>query len=225
MKKINLTPKQQETFNYIKNFISRNGEPPTITELSGSLGLKSLRSVTQRIESLEQKGLIRRDKFKHRGISIIEPLTGTPFGMIQVPVIASAGCDAAEVYAQEQYGEFLTVDKQLIGSHGDIAAIKAVGNSMIDAGINNGDYVLVEVTENVSSGDRVVAILGDMAVIKRLRVTQTSRILEPESQGNGYSPIVMGPSSRIFGKVLSVISMSEPQNDYEVIYDPDIKRF
>lgn len=224
MKKTILTSKQQETLAYIKSFISQHGESPTITELSEGLKLKSLRSVTQRIESLEQKGLIKRDKFRRKGISIIETSENVPTGMIQVPVIASAGCDAAEVYAEEQYGEFLIVDKQMIGPHRDIAAVKAVGNSMIDAGINNGDYVLVEVTGNVSSGDRVVAILGDMAVIKRLKVTQTSRILEPESKGNGYSPIVMSPNSKIFGKVLSIISMSEPQNEYDLIYEPDVKR-
>lgn len=223
MKKTILTSKQQETLAYIKSFISKHGESPTITELSEGLKLKSLRSVTQRIESLEQKGLIKRDKFKRKGISIIETSENVPTGMIQVPVIASAGCDAAEVYAEEQYGEFLIVDKQMIGGHRDIAAVKAVGNSMIDAGINNGDYVLVEVTGNVSNGDRVVAILGDMAVIKRLKVTQTSRILEPESKGNGYSPIVMGPNSKIFGKVLSIISMSEPQDEYDLIYEPDVK--
>lgn len=224
MKKITLSPKQRDTLDFIKSFILEYKKAPTITELSGGLSLKSLRSVTQRLESLEKRGLIKRDSFKHRGISIIDARTTTPSGMMQIPVIASAGCDAAEVYAQEQYGEFLTIDKGMIGNHKDIAAIKAVGNSMVDAGIHNGDYVIVEVTNNVSSGDRVVAILGDMAVIKKLRVTQTSRILEPESKGNGYSPIVMGDNSKIFGKVLSIISMSEPEDDYQLIYDPDVKR-
>ncbi len=223
MNKNTLTAKQQETYSFIKGFIAQKGESPTITEIGDGLGLKSLRSVTQRIESLEAKGLIKRDSFKHRGISLIKE---SPYssGTVQVPVIASAGCDAAEVYAEERYDEYLLVDKKLTGDRASIAAIKAVGNSMIDAGIHNGDYVLVEVTENVSSGDRVVALLDDKAVIKKLRIAPGVTILEPESAGNGYSPIVMsGENTRIFGKVLSVIPMSDP-DDYQVIYEPGEKR-
>jgi repressor LexA len=220
MKKISLSPKQKETLDFIKQYITQNGQSPTITEIKDYFKL-ALRSVAQRIEMLESKGFLIRDNFKHRGISLVENkdidhISGT----VRVPVIASAGCDAAEIYAQEQYGEFLNVDKKMIGNHSDIAAIKAIGDSMIDAGIHSGDYVLVEVTENVSSGDRVVAILGEMAVIKRLKITPTAHILEPESAGNGYSPIIMSDGSKIFGKVLSIIPMNDQNDDYQLIYDP-----
>ncbi|MEX2405081.1 MAG: transcriptional repressor LexA [Candidatus Paceibacterota bacterium] len=223
MKKITLTSKQQETLEYIKTYIARNSESPTITEMQKDLGLDSLRSVTQRIEALESKGLIKRDRFQHRSIRILDTNPHEPKGTIQVPVIATAGCDAAEVYAQEQYDEFLQIDPTLTKGVRDIVALKASGNSMIDAGIHNGDYVLVEVTENVANGDRVVAILEDMAVIKTLRRTADTTVLIPESKGNGYSPIVMSnENSKIFGKVLSVIPMNF-NDDYEIIYDKDIK--
>lgn len=223
MRKNSITSKQQETLEYLKRYIARNGESPTMTEIRKDLGLKSIRSVTQRIESLEAKGLIKRDRFQHRSIRLIENNSRSPLGTIQVPVIATAGCDAAEVYAEEQYDEYLHVDQSLVRGAKDIVALKATGSSMIDAGIRNGDYVLVEVTENVSNGDRVVAILGDMAVIKRLHVTPVATILMPESEGNGYSPIVMsGENSKIFGKVLSVIPMNF-NDDYEIVYDKNIK--
>ena len=141
-------------------------------------------------------------------------------GRGMIPVISSAGCDAMQVYAQEQYDEYLVVDKKLLDARREIIALKAVGNSMVDAGIKNGDYVLVEVTENVSTGDRVAAVIGDMAVIKRLRISPKAIILEPESKNAGYAPIVMQDSSKIFGKVLSVIPMSDRNDEMHYIYDP-----
>ncbi|OHA46805.1 MAG: repressor LexA, partial [Candidatus Taylorbacteria bacterium RIFOXYD2_FULL_36_9] len=203
----------------------QNGQAPLITELCQELKLKSLRSVTQRLEALEAKGFIKRDRFKHRGISLLENLN--PFeisGMMRVPVIASAGCDAMEVYAQEKYDEYLSVDQAMIGHHHDIVAVKAIGNSMIDAGINNGDYVLVEVTDSVSDGDRVVAIIGDMAVIKRFHRTSNAVILEPESKNGGYSPFIMKEDFKVFGKVISVIqNPHKDMDDFEVVYEKGYK--
>ena len=213
--KIRITQKQEETLDFIKNFITRNGESPTITQLSGGLGLKSLRSVTQRLEALEAKGLIKRDRFRHRGISLLNPLDPTmaPKGTERIPVIASAGCDTMQVYAQEQYDEFLMVDKQLLDPRKEIVAIKAVGNSMVDYGLHNGDYALVEVTENIQNGDRVVAIVGDMAVIKKFKKVTGAIILESESKGNDYPPIILKEGfSKIFGKVLNIIPAGKKSN-------------
>ena len=219
-----LTPKQKETFEFIKQFIARNGFAPLISELSENFKLKSLRSVTQRLESLEAKGLIKRDRFKHRGIAIIEDTNLlSPEGTIRVPVIASAGCDQMEIYAQEKSDEYVSVDKKIISSQKNIVAIKAVGNSMVDAGISNGDYVLVEVRNDASENDRVVAIIGDMAVIKRFHRRANAVILQPESKNGGYSPIIMSEDSKIFGKVLSVIQISKPQDDYQLLYEPGEK--
>ena len=219
-----LTPKQKETFEFIKQFIARNGFAPLISELSEHFKLKSLRSVTQRLESLEAKGLIKRDRFKHRGIAIIEDTNLlSPEGTIRVPVIASAGCDQMEIYAQEKSDEYVSVDKKIISSQKNIVAIKAVGNSMVDAGISNGDYVLVEVRNDASENDRVVAIIGDMAVIKRFHRRANAVILQPESKNGGYSPIIMSEDSKIFGKVLSVIQISKPQDDYQLLYEPGEK--
>jgi len=226
MEKISLTTKQQETYRFIKDFISSNGKSPLVTEIRDNFGLKSLRSVSQRLEALERKGLIKRDRFKHRGIILTDASVSLARELIQVPVIASAGCDAMQVYAQENFNEFVSLDRKLVDPSKDIVAIKAVGNSMIDAGINNGDYVLVEVTDNVEVDDRVVAIIGDVAVIKRLKKKGDGAILQPESQGNGYSPIVLPENSKIFGKVLSIIPFSSPDgvsDDTHFVYEPGFK--
>lgn len=210
-----LTGKQQETLEFLRDFERKTGQAPTIKEMQKGLGLRSLRSVTQRLEALEKKGFIKREPFKHRSITILDHINPlSPAGTIQVPVIASAGADAAQIYAQEQYGEYLTVDKEMVDARREIVAIRAIGNSMTDAGIKNGDYVLVEVGGNVENGDLVVAILGDMAVVKRVQFTKDAVILNPESKSGTYQPIVMPDDSKIFGKVLRTISMRSNGEEY-----------
>ena len=214
-----LTQKQLDTLDFIKDFIGRVGAAPTINELRNGLKLQSLRSVTQRLEALERKGFIKRDRFKQRNIVVLEDMDPySPAGTMRIPVIASAGADAMQVYAQQQYDEYVSVDKEMIDSRKEIVAIKAVGNSMVDAGIKNGDYVLVEVGSNVENGDRVAAIVGDMALIKRIQFTPDAVILNPESKNGHYQPIIMKDDSCVFGKVLRTIKIW--RDDGELTYTP-----
>jgi len=219
-KAISLTPAQEETLSLIKSYIAKHGKSPTITELQKSLKLASIRSVTQRLESLEKKGFIRRDRFQHRSIKVLENVSVyMAQDFIAVPVIASAGCDAMDVYAQDEFGEFIAVDKKLLGRATSVAAIKAVGDSMEDAGIKNGDFVVVEVTDRVADGDRVVAIIGNMAVIKRYTTSGDYVVLQPENRGGNYHPIVVKEEdSKIFGKVLSVIPNTDWEDDIKIEY-------
>lgn len=217
-----ITPAQEETLSFLKSYIAEHGESPTIAELQEEFNLSSVRSVTQRLEALEKKGLIMRDKFKHRNVKVLEGSPSLPAGMIEVPVIASAGCDAVDVYAADEFGEYILVDKNLVGARTHIAAIRAVGDSMIEAGINNGDYVIVEVTQDIENDDRVVAVLGDMAVIKRYQEVGGVVFLHPENKDGGYrSIIVRHEDSKIFGKVVSVIPGTEWVDDIKIDYYPD----
>lgn len=217
-----LTSVQEKTLSFLKNYIAKNGQAPTIAELRSQFKLRSLRSVTQRLEGLERKNLITRDRFRHRSIKVLETRNAlSPAGTLQVPVIASAGCDAVDVYAQDEFGEYIMIDKRLVGLHTNIAAIKAVGDSMQDAGIRNGDYVIVEVTAEVENGDRVVAVLGNMAVIKQYQEADGVVFLTPENKDAGYHPIIVSEEdSKIFGKVLSVIPGTEWIDDIKIEYYP-----
>lgn len=216
-----ITKAQEQTLSYLKGYIAKRGEAPTMVELQKAFKLRSLRSVMQRVEALEKKGFIKRDRFKHRSIQIvIDPLL--PAGMIEIPVIASAGCDAMEVYAQDEFGEYILVDQSIVSARTNIAAIKAVGDSMQDAGIHNGDYVIVEVTKQVENDDRVVAIIGDMAVIKRYQEMDGVVFLQPENKEAGYKTIIIKQEdSKIFGKVLSVIPGTEWVDDIKIEYYPE----
>ncbi len=220
---VELTPAQKQTLELIQSHMVSHGFAPTITEMSQTLNLRSLRSVMQRIESLERKGLIKRDRFQHRSIRLVEGVDSQMDSeLIQVPVIASAGCDAMDVYAESQFGQYIMVERSLIPARttpSNIAAIKAIGDSMQDAGINNGDYVIVEVTDQVDDGDRVVAILGSMAVIKRYQKMDEVVYLHPENSYGTYHPIVVKEeNSRIFGKVLSIIPGTEWVDDIRIEY-------
>ncbi len=227
-KLVSLTPAQKETLSVIETHTAAFGKAPTITELAAKLKLSSLRSVTQRLEGLEKKGLITRNRFQHRSITILEGVTSQMSSdLIQVPVIASAGCDAMDVYAEQSFGEYIVVDKSLIGGRRDstnIAAVRAVGDSMQDAGIHSGDYVIVEVTDQVENGDRVVAILGNMAVIKRYSRVDEVVYLNPENKYGTYHPIVVREEdSRVFGKVLSIIPGTEWVDDIKVEYYTELE--
>lgn len=207
-----LTTKQKETLAYIELYVGWHGISPLVTEIQKHFKLDSIRSVTQRLDALEKKGFISRNRFKHRGITVINqnPFSGNK-SLLQIPIIASVGCDEQTIFAQEQYGDYLTVDHKIIGHRKDVVAFKAAGNSMLDAGVHNGDYVLVEPTTHADVGDRVVAIIGDMAVLKRFGKSGKNLVLYPESEG--YSPIVLNGDFKIFGKMINIIVMSNRSND------------
>ena len=214
-----LTPKQTEALDFIVFFTRVNGYSPLITEIQEHLKLKSLRSVTQRLDALEQKGLIIRSRFKHRGISVVNnDFSSNQKNFVQVPVLASVGCDNESVYAHEQFGEYLTVDRSMLDNRKDVVAFKAQGNSMVDANVHNGDYVLVEKTPYAENGDRVVAIVGDMAVLKRFQKAGDTIVLQPEAKG--YQPIIVNGDFQIFGKFIRTIPMNfDLYNDTKLVYD------
>lgn len=209
-----LTHKQKRVLDNIKLYVEAKGEPPTLEELRKNLGLKSLRTVTQYLESLERKGHIVRRKHAHRNIELrAVGAVGTAATLVSVPVVANVGCDDLSVFAQEQSDEFLQVDKHIVEEAGDIVAVRAVGDSMADAGVKSGDYILVQFTDNVKSGDRVAAIVGDMVTVKRLERRQGVTILYPESPDPKYKPIVLRDDFKIAGKVLCIIPASLAEQD------------
>src|ERR1700733_6417746 len=160
IKPVKLTEKQKQFYDSLKKMIEKSGESPTVAELVNLMKFSSPRAVTQYLESLERKGLIERRRYERRGIR----LTGeneNNVATINIPVIASAGCDQMAIYAQRNFGDYICVGKELLQGikKDNVVCIKAVGDSMVEAGINPGDYVLVEMTEDVHENDLVVAIV------------------------------------------------------------------
>ena len=202
-----LTGKQKRVLDNIELYVKAKGYAPTLDELRQNLGFKSMRTVTQYLESLERKGFILRHKHARRNIELrAVDASGNAAMLVSVPVVANVGCDDLSVFAQEQNDEFLQVDKQIVDeANGEIVAVRAVGDSMLDAGVNSGDYILVQFTDKVKSGDRVAAIIGDMVTVKRLERKNGVTILYPESKDPKYKPIVLREDFKIAGRVLCVI--------------------
>ena len=202
-----LTGKQKRVLDNIQLYIGAKGEAPTLDELRQNLGFKSLRTVMQYIETLERKGYIVRHRHARRNIEIrAVDAEGRTATLVSVPVVANVGCDDLSVFAQEQTDEFLQVDKEIVDkAQNEIVAVRAVGDSMADAGVKSGDYILVQFTDKVKSGDRVAAIIGDMVTVKRLERRQGVTILYPESKDPKYKPIVLRDNFKIAGRVLCII--------------------
>jgi len=116
------------------------------------------------------------------------------------------GCDDLSVFAQEKCDEYIEVDKRIVDEEdGGIVAVRAIGDSMNDAGINTGDYVLIRFTDQAQNGDRVAAIVNDMVTVKRLERREGMTILWPESKDPKFKPIILKEDFKIAGKVLCVI--------------------
>jgi len=217
-----LTGKQKRVLDNIQLYINAKGEPPTLDELRQNLGFKSLRTVVQYIETLERKGYVVRRRYSHRNIELrAVDAEGRSAMLVSVPVVANVGCDDLSVFAQEQSDEFLQVDKQIVDEvHGEIVAVRAVGDSMADAGVKSGDYILVQFTDKVKSGDRVAAIIGDMVTVKRLERRNGVTILYPESKDPKYKPIVLRDNFKIAGRVLCIIPAGVAELE-DVVAVPD----
>lgn len=201
-----LTFKQQRVLNAVRDHSYNEGRSPTLEQLRQTLGFSSLRTVTQYLDILERKGYIVRRKNASRNIEL-RNVDGA-WGTVSIPVIANVGCDDLSVFAQnsQHADEFLEIDKRIVEEdEGDIVAVRAIGDSMNDAGISTGDYVLIRFTEDVRNGDRVAAIVNDMVTVKRLEKRDGMVILWPESKDPKFKPIILKEDFKIAGKVLCVI--------------------
>lgn len=213
-----LTAKQKKFFEALKSYIAKHKQSPTIGELVHRMGFSSPRAVTQHLASLERKGLISRERYKERGIELRILGNTWESETITVPVIASAGCDAMKVFAEKSYGEYICVSNELVRGKNisNIVSIKAIGNSMDDAGINEGDYVLVEMTQMIAENDLVVAVIDGFAIIKKIEFANNAVILRPVSTDPAYKPIIMHRNFNIFGKVIDVIRRQQ-HGDLEIV--------
>ena len=198
-----LTPKQNKFLKVLREYIEEKAKAPTVDELKKLLKLSSPRAVTQYLDVLERKGLIARSKYQERGIRIIDKAENDSF-TVTIPVFASAGCDNLNIFAERTFDEYICVASDLLQNKNkrNVVSIRATGQSMEDAGINDGDYVLVEMTEVVFENDLVVAILDGCAVIKKLELANNAIILKPVSSDPQYRPLILNKEFKIFGKVL-----------------------
>ena len=200
-----LTKRQQTVLEAIRGWIRERGYPPTIRELGKLLGIKSLRGVTTHLDAIAKKGFLKRES-RARSISLSDLLA--PFEQaLRVPIVGRIRA-GEPILAQEQVEGHVVVDGGWLGARGADTpqhfALKVHGDSMINAGILDGDYVIVRQQSSAEHGEIVVGLLGDDATVKRLIKEQDQIRLQPEHPT--MEPIVIDSQRplAILGKVVAV---------------------
>ncbi len=192
-----LTPKQQEIYDFIVSFSDEHGYPPSVREIGQAVGLKSPSTVHFHIKGLENAGVITKAAGKTRAMTLTEETESARRDKIPLVGNVAAG---SPILAEECVEEYLTYDTGgLVGEH---FALKVRGESMLYAGILPGDLVIVHQQQNFRNGDIVVALFEDEATVKTYKMEKGHLWLMPENPD--YDPID-GEGCSLLGKVVAVI--------------------
>jgi repressor LexA len=221
-----LTVRQKKILECIQRSISVNGYPPSMREIGDTVGLSSLSSVTHQLAQLEKQGYLRRDPKRPRAMEVLIPLT-LDDGKVEIEGVDTqlrsvTGLNMAElssssdtaivplvgriaaggpILADQVVEDVMPLPRQLVG-HGELFMLRVAGDSMIDAAICDGDWVVVRRQQEAINGDIVAALLDDEATVKTFRQRDGHTWLLP--QNTRYEPI-LGDQATIMGKVVSVL--------------------
>ncbi|MSO41813.1 MAG: transcriptional repressor LexA [Solirubrobacterales bacterium] len=194
-----LSKRQREIFDFIGRYLNKNGYPPTVREIGKAVGLHSSSTVHAHLSKLESLGLLRRDPSKPRAIEVLVERAKRAVGR-GLPLVGSVAA-GAPILAEENIEEYLDVPSVIGGENGDYV-LKVRGESMKDAGILDGDFVVVRPAEDASNGEIVVALVGDdEATVKRYFREKDHVRLQPE---NKSMKAIKTRDARVLGLVVGV---------------------
>lgn len=195
-----ITLKQQEILDYIKDTILKKGYPPTVREICETVHLKSTSSVHSHLETLEKNGYIKRDPTKPRAIEICDDnFQMVRTEMVSLPVIGNVAA-GQPILAEENIEEYFPVPADVVPK-GESFILNVRGDSMINAGIFNGDRVFVNCRSTANNGQMVVALIDDSATLKTFYKEDGHIRLQPEN--DTMEPIIVD-DCRILGVVFGV---------------------
>ena len=195
-----ITEKQKEILEYIKQQILQRGYPPAVREICEAVHLKSTSSVHSHLETLEKNGYIRRDPTKPRAIEILDDdFNLTRREMVQVPVIGQVAA-GEPILAEQNIQDYFPIPAEYM-PNAESFMLTVKGESMVNAGIMNGDRVLVQRQSNAQNGDMVVALIDDSATVKTFYKEDGHYRLQPEN--DTMEPIIVD-HCEILGKVFGV---------------------
>ncbi len=195
-----ISKKQEEILNYIKNEILERGFPPAVREICQAVGLKSTSSVHSHLESLEKNGYIRRDPTKPRAIEILdESFNMLRREMVNVPIVGTVAA-GQPILAEQNIDCYFPIPAEYMPNE-QAFILKVKGESMINAGILDGDSVLVMQQPTANNGDIVVALIEDSATVKTYYKENGHYRLQPEN--DTMEPIIVD-DCQILGKVFGV---------------------
>ena len=202
-----LSDKQREILAFLHETITRVGYPPSMREICDAVGLTSVSSVSHQLTQLELRGFIRRDPNLNRAIEILVELEGNPDAVRvsdeDVVNVSLVGRIAAgiPITAEQNVEAVFPLPRQVVGQ-GNVFMLKVQGDSMIDAAICDGDYVVVREQQTAENGDIVAAMLNDEATVKVFKQRDGKTWLLPRN--SAYDPID-GDYAKVLGKVVAVI--------------------
>lgn len=195
-----ITAKQKEILEYIKEEILKRGYPPAVREICEAVNLRSTSSVHSHLETLEKNGYIRRDPSKPRAIEICDDsfqLVRTE--MVSLPVVGQVAA-GQPILATQNIDSYFPLPAEYVPG-GESFILKVKGDSMINVGIFNGDYIFVNVCNSARNGDIIVALVDDSATVKTFYKEKDHIRLQPEN--DSMDPIIVD-NCKILGKVYGV---------------------
>ena len=196
-----ITAKQQEILDYIKEEILKKGYPPTVREICETVKLKSTSSVHAHLETLEKNGYIRRDPTKPRAIEICDDsFQMVRTEMVSIPILGNVAA-GLPILAEENIQDYFPVPADVV-PNGEAFILNVRGNSMVNAGILNGDRVFVNSCTTAHNGDIIVALMDDSATVKTFYKENGHIRLQPEN--DEMEPIIVD-DCQILGKVFGVL--------------------
>jgi len=201
-----LSTRQREVLNFIKSTVRDRGYPPAVREIGDAIGLSSPSTVHSHLSTLVKYGYLRRDPSKPRAIEVVDESSQTEQGPIsasrQVPLVGRIAA-GSPLLASETIEEVFSLPETLVGA-GPIFMLEVKGDSMIKAGIFDGDFVVIRQQQDAQDGEIVAALVdGEEATVKRLERRNGSVILHPEN--DSMEPMVFTDGVDILGKVVTVL--------------------
>jgi repressor LexA len=199
---MDLTKRQQEIFDFIKRHSARYGYPPTVRDIGKAVGLASSSTVHAHLANLEKIGLLRRDPSKPRAIEMLDRAVEGVRSIVRPDGLPLVGSVAAgqPVLAEENIEDYVSVPDEAGGQEGEFV-LRVRGESMKDAGILEGDFVVVRAQEVAEDGDIVVALVGEEATVKRFFRESDHIRLQPE---NATMEAIRSKDVRVMGRVVGL---------------------
>lgn len=212
-----LTPRQRAILEMIRTTVDERGYPPSVREIGEGVGLTSTSSVSHQLQALVRLGFLRRDPNRPRALVVAEPSPSaaaepasssalrvvppaTDDSVVDVPLVGRIAA-GGPILAEQQVESVMALPRDLVGA-GELFMLKVVGDSMIDAAICDGDWVVVRQQPTAENGDIVAALLDDEATVKTFKRRDGHVWLMPHNPA--YAPI-LGDHASIMGKVVSVL--------------------
>lgn len=206
--KIQLSQKQSDAVRYVRNWLMHKGKTPSVRELMTGLGYKSPRSAALIIEELIQKGILR--KRSNGDLQLIKDIDADSVHArtVDIPLVGMVTC-GVPILAQENIEGYIPVSVSLAKPGFKYFLLRAKGDSMNKAGINEGDLILVRQQSAAQNGDIVVALIDDEATVKEFQPRKGCVVLMPRSKNKNHKPIILTENFQVQGVAVTTIPKLE----------------